>query len=70
MEIKSVGGDGMYKFAIVANGNDRRRYRVQRRTGAIEEFAARSGRFDWRKPSLWTAHSLRRVLASAEMRVQ
>ncbi len=45
MEIKSVGGDGVYKFAIIANGNDRRRYRVQRRTGAIEEFAARSGRF-------------------------
>ncbi len=70
MEVKSVGGDGMYTFAIVANGNERRRYRVQRRTGAIEEFAPRSGRFGWRKPRFWADSSIRRVLASTEMKLQ
>ena len=66
MEIKSVGGDGMYRFAIIAHGNSRRRFRVRRSTGALEEFSARRGQFNWRKPPFWAARRIKREIASAD----
>ena len=70
MEIKSVGGDGIYTFAVVTDGNIRRRYRVRRSTGAIEEFSGRRGRFDWRRPPFWAARSIKRAIASVDVKVQ
>lgn len=66
MEIKSIVGDGMYTFAIIADANVRRRYRMRRRTAAIQVFAERdrtgSG---WGKPSFATAVKVRRAIATA-----
>ena len=66
MEIKSMGGDGMYTFAIVADANVRRRYRVRRRTGAIQVFANPRDQVGshWRSPPPLTAAQVKRAMAS------
>jgi hypothetical protein len=55
MEIKSIVGDGMYTFAIIADANVRRRYRMRRRTGAIQVFADQQDRTG----SGWASRHLR-----------
>jgi hypothetical protein len=62
MEIKSIVGDGMYTFAIVANADMRRRYRVRRSTGAIQVFTEDGGH--WNTPSSLTADRVRRAIAA------
>jgi hypothetical protein len=62
MEIESIVGDGMYTFAIVANANVRRRYRVRRSTGAIQVFTDNGSH--WRRPSLSTADGVRLAIAA------
>ncbi len=42
MEIKSIVGDGMYTFAIIAQANTRHRYRMRRSTGAVQIFTGGS----------------------------
>ena len=69
MEIKSIVGDGMYTFAIIADANVRRRYRMRRRTGAIQVFADQQDRtgLGWGKPSFATALKVRRAIAAASV---
>jgi hypothetical protein len=66
MEIKSIVGDGMYTFAIVADAEVRRRYRLRRSTGAIQVFADQQSRAgsQWRRPSFVTAEKVRRTITS------
>ena len=46
MEIKSIVGDGMYTFAIVADAAQWRRYRMRRSTGAVQVFTGAH----WQRP--------------------
>jgi len=68
MELKSIVGDGRYVFAIIADANNRRRYRVRRTTGAVQVFAdgpVRAGA-RWRRPTRATQDWVRRAIASAQ----
>jgi hypothetical protein len=67
MEIKSIVGDGMYTFAIIADANTRRRYRMRRQTGAIQVVSDQRDRTGsgWSKPSFATAEKVRRAIAAA-----
>ena len=58
----SIIADGMYTFAIVANADIRRRYRVRRSTGAIQVFAEDGS--DWHTPASLTADRVRRAIAA------
>ena len=68
MELKSIVGDGMYTFAIIADANIRRRYRVRRTTGAVHVFSDMPGRAGacWRRPTKATRDRVSRAIASAQ----
>ena len=58
MEIKSVVGDGMYTFAIIAHVNTRHRYRMRRSTGAVQIFTGAH----WQRPTKATQARVRRAI--------
>lgn len=72
MELKSIVGDGMYTFAIIADANIRRRYRVRRTTGAVQVFSDMPGRAGarWRRPTKATRDWVSRAIAQRKGREQ
>ena len=64
MEIKTIVEDGVHVFAVVGRANIRRRYRMQRVTGAVASFFPdKTGNRRWRSLSPGMSLKIRRAIA-------
>ena len=63
MEIKTIVEDGVHVFAMVGRDNLRRRYRMQRGTGAVNSFVPDGeGNWHWRQLRPGMAAKVRRAI--------
>jgi hypothetical protein len=64
MEIKTITEDGIHLYAMIGRANVRRRYRLQRVTGAVRRFVAdEDGNWCWRSLSPGMSDNVRLAFA-------